>query len=373
VRLLGIAGLLAAAGLFGIPPQEEELPSVLILILDDVALTDVDRLELPTLDRLADMGVSFRRAYSMPICGPTRYTLMFGRYQRIPPGKPCQDSVKTAPDTAMFSLPKLMKSRGYATGAFGKWHVGSNRTGAWEATPGLHGFDVWRAISPSNVTRCGSTGYSKWLRADDGESHISTEYHTTAVRDALLGWWRTTAGPKFALGDNGTPPESVRDDQHLGNVKQSTFEDGVRVPFLVHGPGLEASFETEALIHTVDLLATLAELTGAELPEGVETDSVSFARSLRDPAARTRTHVFVEYQTSGLTGGGGAPRGSKRRRAVITERWKLRRVGRVEELYDLESDPGETAPIPLGGEELDPSLAAIVTELRQRLDGFEKD
>lgn len=431
-----LAALGSLLGASSLTPQAP--PNVLVLILDDVALSDVDRLELPTLDRLAEAGVSFRRAYSMPICGPTRYTLMFGRYQRAPLGRPCRDAVKEAPDTALFSLPKLMKNRGYATGAFGKWHVGSNRDGAWEATPGLHGFDVWRAISPSNVTRCGGNGYSKWTRVDDGQSRLSTEYHTLAVRDELLGWWRATEGPKFAyvafqtphkpvhvppaellpadypeprtnrekfeamllsgdlvigqildavdltntwvfvLGDNGTPTESVRADQNLGNVKQSTFEDGVRVPFLVHGPGLEHGFRTEALIHTVDLLATLAELTGAPLPAGTETDSLSFAACLRDPAARARSHVYVEYDMGDLMAGGGRPRAgnaSHRRRAVITERWKLRRVGSIEELYDLKTDPGELAPLPTSGnleaQGLDERTAAVVAELRQALDELE--
>ena len=57
MKSLALLAALLLTGAFVAPPLPQEPPSVLVLILDDVALTDVDRLELPTLDRLAERGI----------------------------------------------------------------------------------------------------------------------------------------------------------------------------------------------------------------------------------------------------------------------------------------------------------------------------
>jgi arylsulfatase A-like enzyme len=310
-------------------------------------------------------------------------------------------------------LPKLLKGAGYATGAFGKWHLSSNFLAGWEVSPHLHGFDVWRAGLPSNVAGCGGTGYFDWTRVDDGVSTTASEYQTYAVRSEFVDWWGETWGARFAyvcyqaahkpfhvppnqsqgppggdpctnrgmynlmvesldemigdmlavtdlsstyfffLADNGTPRAAIRADQDPDKVKRTTFRDGVNVPLIVAGPGVSHG-ASDGLVHAVDLMATIAELTGTSLPEHLNLDSRSFAAALEDPASWSpaRQYVFCENDFG------------TRERAVITQRWKLRNAEGQEELYDLWTDPREEHPLDLN----DPRRRDLLLCLRDILE-----
>ena len=72
------------------------------------------------------------------------------------------------------------------------------------------------------------------------------------------------------------------------------YEGGVNVPFVVSGPGVPRGAEAWALVHTVDVLPTVAELAGIDT-SGLVLDGVSFAPVLRDPSADgARRTVFSE-------------------------------------------------------------------------------
>jgi arylsulfatase A-like enzyme len=75
----------------------------------------------PIMDRLAHEGVSFARAYAnCPICTPSRGTIFSGRHAHAGPVQGFWDVYKaTSPSTAT-----LLRSRGYHTACFGKWHCG---------------------------------------------------------------------------------------------------------------------------------------------------------------------------------------------------------------------------------------------------------
>jgi len=425
--------LLQAGGVSSDDRAAASPPDVLVLVLDDVALSDLDAVPTPNIDRLAARGVSFRRAYAMPSCSPARYSALIGEYRGLPTGDSCGPPEHATPSDELYSLADLLVARGYATALFGKWHLGSNRVGDWERTPTLFGFQSWRAGSAANVGSCGGRNYENWTRVDEGVSARTNEYHTIAVRDALVDWWKETPAPRFAwvgfqtphlplhrppaeilpegypkpetdrekydamlvsadvvvgqvldaidtegtwvilLGDNGTPKMATRADQDPEKVKLTTFEDGVHVPLVFAGPGLAGGFETGALAHVVDLMATLAELVGAEIPANAAPHSRSLVPCLRDASARVRESVFCDVRNPN-------PSRKKKRpwrdRAVIAERWKLRRVedrdGTTEELYDLVEDPREESPVDLSGT-LEAEVAAIVEALRAELDVLEKE
>jgi arylsulfatase A-like enzyme len=387
-------------------------PDIVLIIADDLAESDLDHIPTAHVDRLAARGMRFRRAYANPLCIPSRHSLLFGTWWDRWHGDSCTPGTEESLDPAMFGLGTLMKQAGYATGYFGKWHLGSNRQGPWETTVGLFGFDAYRAIVPQGVNSCGGKAYDHWLRVDDGESAISREYVTDAIRDAALAWWAEDHGsaPRFAilslqaphapqhmppatslparyprprtttdrekyvamvvsvdevvgsvldavgdevlvlfLGDNGTPRFGMRPDQKQSAVKYSTREDGIRVPFVVAGPGVAARTETRALIHLVDVLPTLAELLDAPVPDSL--DGRSFAHVLRDPAAAPlRPYVYCSRKPF---------------QAVVLGRHKLHRSLLPEDepwtLFDLVLDPREEHPLDLD----DPALADVMERMHE--------
>lgn len=120
------------------------------------------------------------------------------------------------------------------------------------------------------------------------------------------------------------------------------YQGGVQVPSFWHWPGrLQAGRDVDTLSATVDVLPTLTELAGADLPDPA-SDGVSLVPSLlaKSAVAAADRTVFMQWHR------GDAPV-RYRNYAAITQRWKVTRPHEeaVDELYDLQRDPHETADI----------------------------
>jgi arylsulfatase A-like enzyme len=107
---------------------QTDRPNVIFMMADDLGFGDVGfngntLVKTPHLDRMAADGLKLTRFYSVgPVCSPTRACVQTGRHcmrfgmitvniGKLPEGE--------------ITLPKVAKSRGYATGHFGKWHLGT--------------------------------------------------------------------------------------------------------------------------------------------------------------------------------------------------------------------------------------------------------
>lgn len=133
------------------------------------------------------------------------------------------------------------------------------------------------------------------------------------------------------IGDNGTP---VRVSQYTDNDKHckgSIYQGGINVPFVVSGLGTRVGRESEALVHTVDLYATIAELAGVDVSEIYQSKSVK--RLLTDANAASKDFIYTEVPGEGNNG----------HYAVRNENYKLiyEIDTDVKELYDLSVDPYE--------------------------------
>lgn len=96
---------------------------------------------------------------------------------------------------------------------------------------------------------------------------------------------------------------------HLARGKYTCYE-GCRVPFIVRWPSkIRSGLETDALCANIDLVSTLTELAGGELPGGCDTDGVSFADVLLEPGKShdRRKHIYLECSNI---------------RGIVTRRWK---------------------------------------------------
>ena len=109
-----------------------ETPNVIVILADDLGYGDLGcygatQTKTPNLDRLARDGMRFTDAHSpSAVCTPTRYGLLTGRYAwrtRLKQGVLLGDSPALI-EAGRLTLAGLLKRKGYATAAIGKWHLG---------------------------------------------------------------------------------------------------------------------------------------------------------------------------------------------------------------------------------------------------------
>jgi arylsulfatase A-like enzyme len=123
-------------------PTQPQKPNILVIMTDQQfadAMSCVmgnQYLKTPNMDKLAENGVRFTRAYSPnPLCVPMRSSMMTGRFPHQT-GVLSNDEVQIDAKQNVF-LGKLFKEAGYETAYFGKWHVAFD-----ERQNIVHGFDV---------------------------------------------------------------------------------------------------------------------------------------------------------------------------------------------------------------------------------------
>lgn len=142
--------------LFSCQPSESEPspPNIILFFCDDLGYGDLGNyghptIRTPNLDRMAAQGVKFTSFYSgSPACTASRYALLTGRYP-VRSGFPWV----LVPNSSRGIHPKEwtiaegLKEAGYATGIFGKWHLGNTKH---EFLPLQNGFDEYLGLPYSN-------------------------------------------------------------------------------------------------------------------------------------------------------------------------------------------------------------------------------
>ncbi|MBD0833159.1 sulfatase family protein [Aestuariibaculum sediminum] len=141
--------------------NKQEKPNVVLFYLDDSAYGDVAHngnptIKTPNITKLKESGVNFTQFYvSAAACSASRYSLLTGRY----PGRSGLGWWVISPGTKRYlhtnelTLAEGLKSVGYKTGMFGKWHLGTpNEKNNFtpDALPLAHGFDEWLGTNVSH-------------------------------------------------------------------------------------------------------------------------------------------------------------------------------------------------------------------------------
>lgn len=388
-------------------------PDVLVVVIDDVADSDIDDLQargwLPNISALAAQGVRFRRAYAHAKCAPTRDSLLYGAVLGVHRGDVCAGPGPLTAPAALPSMAEQFRGAGYATLHVGKWHVGAPAWGPWESVGALAGFDAVRNGVPVGPV-CNVPGTLQ-PRLDDGVYSTVSGDNTIFCRDALMDWWATTSGPKFAMVNFGSahapfkyphasllPPnwpacglsctnrreyeaEIIGVDTALGQlmgfVGPSTciiFVGDNGTPGLVPGESPSVTVATRANQDPARVKLTAYE-DGVRVPlivaaPGViarESQSLIHVADLWPTLAHAiglgpRPDDLITGQSFGpALAGGKGPRADlfvwnseSASMAVIERQWKLlTRDDGVEELYDLSVDPLETNPLPPIGADAD--------------------
>ena len=370
----------------------------------------------PNIDALAARGVRFTDATVCPTCSPTRASLLTGRHGFRTGVGVALGGTAAGLAASETLLPEILAPAGIRTGLFGKWHLGAD---LGPATPTAEGFAVFtgamQGALPSyyqwpkveNGSTSQSTNYATTDTVDEALQFVAatgsqpwfvmvsfhaghTPYqappaalHTQNLTGldpstsplpfylAMVQAMDTELGRLLAslpaatlantnvvfLGDNGTAPGVVQPPFDPTRSKGTIYQGGVRVPLIAAGPGVGGPPRTEAaLVHAVDLFATLAALQGVDartaVPATTPLDGVPFT-TLLSAAGNAGPRQFVYSQEfSGSTAMTANGDGELMRDA----RWTLLRFVRPnltirEELYDLANDPWQDTDLllqPLG-------------------------
>jgi len=148
-----IVALLTGCGGQVQSPEPISTPNVVIIFVDDLGYADIGSYgatayETPNLDQMAAEGTRFTDFYvSQPVCSASRASLLTGSYaNRIGIHGALGPGATHGIHDDEVTLAELFKSKGYATAAFGKWHLGHRP----QFLPTRHGFDEFYGIPYSN-------------------------------------------------------------------------------------------------------------------------------------------------------------------------------------------------------------------------------
>jgi N-acetylgalactosamine-6-sulfatase len=143
-------------------PKPTGRPNIVFVLADDWGWGDLGsygnrRLKTPNLDRLAEQGTLFAQFYvAAPLCSPSRAAFLTGRFPgelgvHLVFAQPEENRKHGMPDWLDPTIPmvsSLLQKAGYATGHYGKWHLGRGAKAPW---PDKYGFDEWRVTAAAPV------------------------------------------------------------------------------------------------------------------------------------------------------------------------------------------------------------------------------
>ena len=382
-------------------------PNIIFILADDLGYTDVacygsKYYETPNIDRLAVQGMRFTDGYTCgPNCQPTRAALLSGQYMprtgvytvggidrfnwQSRPLKPVDNVNKLPLDKT--TIAGALKKAGYATGMFGKWHLGNDA----QHHPGERGFD--EAIESSGVHFDFQTDpkvdYPKGQYLADFLTDKATDFirrhkdepfflylphfgvhsphqakaeliarfkgkkpaggHHDPAYAAMIASVDESVGRIVALldelkladntlvifsSDNGgvggyqregiKQEQGVTDNAPLRGGKGMLYEGGVRVPYIFRWPGTIAkSTECAEPIISVDVYPTLVELAGAERPANQPLDGVSIAKLLNGNGKGTLNRDAIFWHFPGYLGAGANAWRTTPAGAIRSGDWRL--------------------------------------------------
>lgn len=264
VATLTFLPLLAASG---------KKPNIIYILLDDAGYGDLScygqkKFQTPNIDRLAREGMRFTQHYSgSTVCAPTRSVLMTGLHTGHTASRGNKEIKPVGQHpipSGTFTIAESLREAGYATGAFGKWGLGSPGS---EGDPVNQGFDRFYGY---NCQRNAHTYYPTWLY--DNEKQVALDgktYSHDLIMEEALKWIRAHKdGPFFCYLPDTIPHAAMHvPERHAAPFRKKfpEFEDkvgkyGDNKPFATNPAAQFAGMMTaldEGIGEVLDLLEEL--------------------------------------------------------------------------------------------------------------------
>lgn len=339
----------------------ETKPNIVLIFIDDMGYADIGpfgntQVRTPNLDKFATEGMKFTSFYATPVCSMSRACLMTGCYNaRVSMPGVLFPSANIGLNTQEVTLAEIVKPKGYATCAIGKWHLGHLP----EFLPTRQGFDSYFGLPYSNDMQEGRNNMpplplirnETTIETQPDQSQLTRRYTEEAVKfirehkdgpffvylphtmihnplaaseafkdkskmgllgDAIeeidwsVGQIMTTL-KDLKLDDNtlviftsDNGPAGRTAPPFRGN-KGTNLEGGVREPCIMRWPGkIPAGTTCKQIAGNIDMLPTFAKLVGGEVPKDRVIDGRDITTLMFDPNAAPVRDTHLYYSGSNL-------------------------------------------------------------------------
>lgn len=417
-------------------------PNIILIFCDDLGYGDIgcfgsEKHRTPNIDRLAAEGMKLTSFYSTcGVCTPSRSSLMTGCYpRRVNMHESARNEWVLFPlarkglNPEETTVAEVLKTKGYATACFGKWHLGDQK----RFLPTEQGFDEYFGIPYSNDMGSRQRKQNPPLPLLSGktvieapvdQNTITRRYIEQAInfitenrdrpffiylphtmphnpvhssdrfrgKSANGGYgdcveeidWSTGEILKtlqklnldektlvLFTSDNGAASRWGGTNKPLSGFKGSTMEGGMRVPCVVRWPGeIPAGSTFDQIASTIDLLPTFAEFAEADAPPQSHIDGHSIADIMMGKSKTTPHEAYYYYFRDTL-------------QAVRSGPWKLHLARTVKprkkpeqhvpaKLYNLEEDIAESQDVIDAHPEVVKKLKALAEIAREKYGDKEK-
>ncbi len=414
-----LLSLIATTGVIATTAQSQpnqqkpyRVPNIVFIYADDLGYGDPSCygnavIKTPNLDQMARDGARFTNFYSCsPVCSPSRAGLLTGRYQvRSGITEVLFPNSSGGIDSSEVTIAELLKTKGYATGIIGKWHLGHLP----QYLPEKHGFDYWFGLPYSNdmeweprkdpplplmrdervidqpayqntLTQRYTTEAINFISKHKNHPfflyfphtfphvplHVSAEFRNTSpslygdvvqeldksVGDVLntLKFYGLEENTIVVFSSDNGPgyPRNVPDSIGHGSAgslkgwKATTFEGGIKEPTIVYWKGkIKPGTVISDPAIMLDWFPTFARLAGCNLPNDRIIDGKDLSGLLLGKAKREGSEFYFYFDGQF--------------EAMRSGKWKYKKAhgdyrqkdltSHGDLLYNLEEDPNETTDL----------------------------
>ena len=404
---------------------DKEKPNVILIVADDLGWSDLSYMgstyyETPNIDKLSKSGMTFYNGYaSSANCAPSRASMLTGKYhpfhgiysvknsdrgnkktRKIIPIK-----TKTKLELEYFILPEMLKSKGYSTGHFGKWHMGPK--GYY---PEQMGFD----INIGGNEHGGPGSYFSPYKYPNISNGLKDEYLTDRLGDEVVKFIEKNKGNNFfayvPFFSVHTPIQSKSEyekkyrnkesneyhnredyagmiqslDENIGKIlekidklnlskntliiftsdnggikaisnqyplragKGSYYEGGIKVPMIFSWPEkIQAGSTSNERVSNIDFYPTIKKIIGYNKTidlDGEDLTPIFNSKALKKRELYFHFPIYLEPYNVHLDSGSDPLFRTRPGSVIIKDNWKLHHYYEDNnfELYNLENDISES-------------------------------